>query len=478
MGAHGGRPEHAALLTPSRQWTYLELDHWTDQIAHNADEIGIKKGDRVLLWAEPSPRTIATFFGLMRAGCIVAPLSTRLAADQILPMARKIGAHHLFADTHFADRAPQGEALQIHNIPQSPVPSELSPLKSAFHEIDLEQDATIIFTSGSTREPKAALHTFGCHYYNALGSNQNIHIEQGDRWLLSLPIFHVAGIALMMRAFLAGATVALPDPQMTLEQAIFTLQPTHLSLVPTQLLRLLDHSEAMQQQLQSCRAILLGGSAIPVTLLERAAAQKLPIFTSYGSTEMASQITTTRPQDGLDAWRTAGQLLPFREIKLAPDQEIWVRGQTRFRGYLSAQGLEMPFDQDGWFPMGDLGRWDEQGRLHILGRKDAMFISGGENIQPEEIEWHLTQHPLVESVLVVDIPDITYVARPVAFLKFKQGQPPQPQELRDFLQQRLPRFKIPDHFLPWPDLPPQQGIKPSRGALKRYAQQHLPTQAH
>lgn len=502
-------PHDPALITPQQRWSYTQMARWVESITKKVEQLGLLEGEQVVLWAEASPLALACFFGLLRRGCIVAPLSTRIPQEQLFPMARKISARHLFVDDALAEKAqhpefcvhllsslppPTQEPQHQNNDPKTPRVEEIPSAEEiptaaeiprvedandapawmfAFPKEGLERDATIIFTSGSTREPKAALHSYANHYYSALGSNQNIPIEPQDRWLLSLPIFHVAGIGLIMRVFLAGASVAIPSPRSSLHEAIRAMQPTHLSLVPTQLLRLLDAEPAILPQLQQARAILLGGSAIPYALLERAASLRLRIFTSYGSTEMASQITTTRPIDGLDAWSSSGLLLPYRALRLAEDGEIWVRGETRFRGYLTPEGLQCPFDADGWFAMGDLGRMDDNGFLHILGRKDAMFISGGENIQPEEIEWHLAQHPAVESVLVVDVPHALYGARPVAFLQMRDAQPLCEKTLREFLSSRIARFKIPDHFLPWPALPPHPSIKPSRSVFRQYAHTHL-----
>ncbi len=528
----GWTPHRIALITPQHQWTYAQMASWVDAIAKEVEQRGILAGDRVLLWAEPSPFLVACFFGLLRRGCVVAPISTRIPPEQIPTMAQKIRAKHLFLEDSFSDRMgavhneqdhrlvegvcntplqwadvsiPQrhphhsspdvgdATALWVHRFSALPSfrqeqegPSKETAISEntggndspaflfAFPKEALDQDATIIFTSGSAREPKAALHSYANHYYSALGSNQNIPISPNDRWLLSLPIFHVAGIGLMMRAFLAGAAVAIPSAKSSLDDAILAMQPTHLSLVPTQLLRFLEAGGAILPILQQARAILLGGSAIPSSLLERAAALDLPIFTSYGATEMASQITTTRPQDGRIAWSSSGVLLPYRALRIAEDGEIFVRGETRFRGYLTPDGLQSPFDAEGWFAMGDLGRFDDAGYLHILGRKDAMFISGGENIQPEEIEWHLAQHPLIETAMVVDIPHPLYGARPLAFVKMRDALPICEKDLNAFLSSRIARFKIPDHFLPWPSLPPHAGIKPSRNTFRQSALTQVP----
>jgi O-succinylbenzoic acid--CoA ligase len=558
----------AALLTEVRVWSYQEMDDWTGRIAERLLMLlgGEICEQRVALClGEPTPSFLACFWAVIRAGWIVAPISTRLPMAQVVDLAEQMGASvflvekqrlasfqsvaqatkralfcieelagdaenaelELAGDAESAELAKEaeitelaGESLALESsdgeekkddAPENPharqaferleggfeKPSQrppiggqggIAPLRGVGQrptkqrlqkelqrnflkeKIKLEQPATLVLTSGSTRSPKAALHQYAQHYFSALGSGENIPVYQGDRWLLSLPVYHVAGIGLMMRSFVSGAAVAIPRKGGSLRESIERWRPTHLSLVPTQLASLMQAGEEMIAHLRSCRAILLGGSAQPMALLEAAKAAGLRLFTSYGSTEMASQITTTPPDAALSLLATAGYPLRYREVRLDEAGEIWVRGATRFAGYWRAGEVEKPFDVEGWFATGDLGEWTPEGALRILGRKDAMFISGGENIQPAEVEWHLHQYAGLVETHVVDIPDALYGARPVAFVRMEDDAPIPVAALRDFLEARLPRFKIPDHFFPYPlDLPTQGGIKRSLAMLRAAA---------
>ena len=174
----------------------------------------------------------------------------------------------------------------------------------------------------------------------------------------------------------------------SLTATIAELGVTHASLVATQLLRLLR--DGQPDALAGMKAILLGGSAAPPGLITEAHARGLSVHTSYGMTEMASTVTATPPDASLDALGTSGVVLPQREVRLAADGEVLVRGATLFAGYLAADAtVQRPTDADGWFPTGDLGDWVEVGgerMLRIVGRRDHLFISGGENVQPEEVE--------------------------------------------------------------------------------------------
>jgi o-succinylbenzoate---CoA ligase len=222
-------------------------------------------------------------------------------------------------------------------------------------------------------------------------------------------------------------------------------QISHLSWVPTQLLRHLQNPSPAPRLKQ----ILLGGGPIPPHLL-------LPtVAPTYGMTEMSSQIATF------------GKPLPGTELKLFGDGEIGVRGPTLFQGYWNRQtGLSLPLTPDGWFMTKDIGRW-EKDRLVIVGRKDNLFISGGENIQPEEIELELLALPHIEQAVVVPISDPEFGERPVAFVTTAHLQT---GAILSHLKAKLPSYKLPLRIFPL-DI----GIKPNRPALKQLAQQLIAT---
>jgi o-succinylbenzoate---CoA ligase len=332
-------------------------------------------------------------------------------------------------------------------------------------DIPLKRTATIVFTSGSTGTPKAALHTFGNHHYNALGSNGNIVLRPEDRWLHSLPLYHVGGISILFRCLLAGATITLPGQEAPIGESIADLGATHVSLVSTQLLRLLREDT----NLGGLKAVLMGGGPVSASLVDEAVSRGLPIHTSYGLTEMASQVTTTPPGAPLEALRTAGRVLPEREVSISEEGEILVRGATLFAGYVEGGKLDLPLDTDGWFHTGDLGELDENGCLRVLGRKDNLFVSGGENIQPEEIEEALSALPGVEAAVVVPVDDPEYGQRPVAFVRMENGST---VDVAPELEKVLPRFKIPVAFYAWPE--ESGGMKVNRASFRDRARLFRP----
>jgi O-succinylbenzoic acid--CoA ligase len=217
----------------------------------------------------------------------------------------------------------------------------------------------------------------------------------------------------VFRCLISGAAIALPEPDAPLGRSISELRATHVSLVSTQLLRLLREDAA----LEGLKAVLTGGGPVPEDLVDEALARGLPVHTSYGLTEMASQVTTTAPGAAPEELRTAGRVLPHREVSVSGEGEILVRGETLFAGYVQGGRPGVRPGAGGWFRTGDLGRLDGAGRLRVLGRRDNLFVSGGENVRPEEIEEALLRIPGVEEAVVVPVPDPEFGERPVAFVR-------------------------------------------------------------
>jgi o-succinylbenzoate---CoA ligase len=423
--------------------TYAKLDRKVTAAAEEIGELGLGAGARVALYLPKDEPYFVLLLALIRAGCVACPLSTRLPPRGVAPLLQEISCRALISsDEELLETTDAGiQRLRPQRLlADEPATRDPEPLRLA-----LNLPATIVFTSGSAGVAKAALHTFGNHYYSALGSNANITLAPGDRWLHSLPLYHVGGLSILFRCLLVGATVALPEPGSPLGKAIADGGATHLSLVSTQLLRLLREADLEPGAL---KAILLGGGPIPVPLLGEATARGLPIHTSYGLTEMASQVTATPPGASREELRTSGRPLPHREISISEDGEILVRGETLFTGYVEGEAVDCPQDAEGWFHTGDLGELKADGYLRVWGRKDNLFISGGENVQPEEIEEALCRLEGIEEAVVVPVPDAEFGSRPVAFVRTTGGKL---VGLAQALEPALPRFKIPVAFHEWPE---------------------------
>lgn len=430
-------PDAPAIALSDRTLVYAELDARVSAAARRLRDAGCEDGTRVALYLPLDERYVVLLLALFRIRAVACPISTRLPSQSACSLAERVACSIFISEDAGLTDAVSPEALDTG--------FSFSDSKELLW-VKLDQPATIVFTSGSSGHPKAALHTFGNHYYSALGSGANITLSLGDRWLLSLPLYHVGGLSILFRCLMAGAAIAIPRPDAPLVHSIRELGATHISLVATQLRRLLEE----RANLDGVKTILLGGGPVPNALIDEAMSRSLPVHTSYGLTEMSSQVTTTPPGAFLSGLRTSGRVLPHREVVISGDGEILVRGDTLFAGYVRDDGLERPVDEAGWFHTGDLGDLDGEGYLRVRGRKDNLFISGGENIQPEEIEEYLGRLEGLERAVVVPIPDEDFGERPAAFVLPADGGVTS-SGLAGKLERELPRFKIPVAFYEWPE---------------------------
>ena len=457
------RPDALALWSPEQRWTYAELDAAIAATCGRLQAAEVPGESRVAIRLRRGPDFVILLWALWRTGHVAMPLSTRLPAAEARRTAQRMGASCLVT----RDAALVGrETGALHT--ESPDrfvkregKGEPRPSPRPIH-----RRATLVFTSGSTGTPKAVLHAWANHLYSAKGSNANLPLHPGDRWLLSLPLYHVGGLAILVRCALAGAAVAVPDRDASLSATLGATGATHASLVATQLRRLLEAREALPRRV---RGLLLGGGPLPEGLLRRGHTRGWPLLTSYGSTEMASQITTTAPGAPLSTLRTAGRCLPYRRLRIDAEGHILVTGRTLCVGVVEKEQQSDPRTH-GWYRTGDLGRVDAQGRLHVVGRADRQFISGGENIQPEELEAALERSDRIARAVVVPVPDPEYGRRPVAFLRTTEGS--LPERWRDRLRAELPSFKVPDAAYPLPETATEGRMKVDRADLIRRAQ-HL-----
>jgi O-succinylbenzoic acid--CoA ligase len=282
----------------------------------------------------------------------------------------------------------------------------------------------VMHTSGTTAAPKPVVLAYSNWLASALGSAVALGLDPAERWLCPMPLTHVGGLSIPIRSAIYATTAVLHGRFDTDAVVDELMEPsrriTLVSLVPTMLARLLD---AGLERPPTLRWALLGGGPIGSALLERAEAAGVPVAPTYGMTEACSQIATF-------GWPLAGVDVDLQ----GPEREIRVRGPIVSRGAVS---------DDGWLHTGDLGRFDERGRLVITGRKDETIVTGGENVSPVEVEQVLLEHPAVTDAGVFGRPDPQWGEAVVAVVVLRDGVAVQTDELRAFCAARLASFKVP-----------------------------------
>lgn len=446
-------PQQTAIKTQGQAITYGELSLTVSNLGQQLLGAGLSQGDKLACISSNHVALIYLYWACVDMGVIFFPISPRFPSRQVQALIDTYHINHYWrpqsADP-FEPELARCRAFTLH------LAQDAKAQPYGLPKVDVTRPSNVILTSGSSGFPKAAVHCLANHIANAQGSGSLIDLSHHDAWLLSLPLFHIGGLAILNRCALVGACVVMPDESLPLSQQIDRDRLSHISLVPAQVSALLDNHN---HDISSIKALLLGGGAIPSHLLATLAECGIATYTSYGMTEMGSQITTGPAlSDG-----SSGKLLPNRELKIV-DDHIWVRGACLFLGYLTQEGLHAAIDDEGWFYTKDRGKWDAQGNLRILGRADNMFICGGENIQPEEIEAALKQHPQIDDAIVFSQADDKFGHLPAAIIRGSIDLTDS-EAITQFLSTRIARFKRPRYFYPWPDDVKHSGLKINRKAV-------------
>jgi o-succinylbenzoate---CoA ligase len=329
-----------------------------------------------------------------------------------------------------------------------------------------EATLAVIYTSGSSAQPKGVCLSRRAFMASVRASQANLGWLPEDRWLLSLPLAHVGGLACLVRCLEARKAIVLPSlsaptERLSAQQFISVIERSKVtlaSLVPTQLRRLVELGCEAPPTL---RAVLVGGASTPVAVHQRAVELGWPVLGTYGLTEACSQVTTQRLGATPQNPRSSGAPLPGVEVRVV-DGHIQIRSQTLLSGYFPE---DPPPLVDGWFATGDIGKIDESGELHVLGRADDVIVSGGENIHPEQVEEILLMHPLVRGVCVFGLPSLEWGETVAAVVCGDAGLAL--EELAEFTRSHLGAFKSPKYWGRAEELPLTASGKVSRTLVRQ-----------
>ncbi len=446
-------------------WSYRDLYGIAGELAGRLRvEWGVTAGDRVALLARDGLVFAAALHALMQMNAVVVPLNTRLTASEIAWQLRDAGVRVVLTDANYNGLAVQASALtkvvssltEVASSPQAVLlqgefwQSMASPVIRK--SVDLDEVHAIVYTSGTTGFPKGALITYGNHLWGAYGSALRLGIVASDRWLIPMPLFHVGGLAVLMRSLIYGTAVEIHD-QFDEYRVCASLQHhgvTLLSVVAVMLQRLLALD--LKRFPPSVRAVLLGGGSAPRALLDECVRLQVPVQFSYGLTESNAQAATLSLADSLRKIGSAGQPLFMNQIKIVangheqlPMQpgEILIKGPTVVKGYYGRTEVTRKAIQDGWLYTGDIGYMDDDGYLYVLDRRSDLIVSGGENVYPAEIEAVLHAHEAILEAGVAGTLDAEFGQVPFAVVRLKPGVELTEDELRAYLSMRLAKYKVP-----------------------------------
>ncbi|MFD6672966.1 FadD3 family acyl-CoA ligase [Rhodococcus zopfii] len=431
-----------AVVDGDLRITFTELVDLVRRAAGALASAGIDKGDRVAIWAPNSAEWIVAAFGILTAGGVLVPVNTRYKAQEANDIIRRSGAKAVLVQRRFL-------GLDF----QTPDDIPVIDLKSGFLSsgaqfecaVDGEDIADIMYTSGTTGRPKGVMmnHAQTLRMFSEWCDLADL--RKGDRYLVVNPFFHMFGYkAGLIASMIRGATV-LPVPVLDVDEVLALVEREKVTMLPgppTLYQSLLSASGG--HDLSSLRAAVTGAADIPVELIRRIR-NELPfetIMTGYGLSEGGTATASRRGDSFEQIATTVGRPCDGIEVRIADDNEVLMRGYNVMQGYFGDPGATAEaIDADGWLHTGDLGEIDDDGRLRIIGRKKDMFIVGGFNAYPAEIEGFLLAHPAVDQVAVIGVPDERLGQVGKAFVVSKTTVAP--DDLISWSRERMAGFKVP-----------------------------------
>jgi acyl-CoA synthetase (AMP-forming)/AMP-acid ligase II len=469
---HGDRE---AIVDGPVRLTYAGLAEEVARFAGALAARGVGKGDRVALWAPNSWRWIVAALGVVTAGGVLVPLNTRFKGPEAAYILTRSGARLLlvedgFLGNRYVDSLPKEDMPDI--VPFDQWDAFVRDAKPTSVDVQPDDLSDLFFTSGTTGRPKGAMltHRQSTEVYVAWSELADLRAE--DRYLLVNPCFNTFGYkAGVIACLLRGATI-VPQPVFDVAASLRLIEQERITVLPgppTLYTSMLEHPERLKHDLSSLRVAVTGATMVPVVMIERLREElKLAtVLTAYGLTESCGTATMCRPDDDpATVSTTCGAAIDGVEVRVDPASgEVLVRGYNVMRGYWQDPAATADaIDADGWLHTGDIGVLDERGYLRITDRLKDMFIVGGFNVYPAEIEQVLARHEGVGEVAVIGVPDerLGEVARAYVVPRLEISH----EELTVYCKERLANFKVPRSFVFLDELPRNASSKVLKTTLR------------
>jgi O-succinylbenzoic acid--CoA ligase len=445
-------PNRPAVVFQGKTTSFKELYEKAYHMAGQLNACGIAKDQFVGLLLKNHIDSVHILLALQLIGVRAVILNNRLTAEEMIWQLKDSKAVFLISEESFQEKAyfiqeklPDLSVIIKENLHDFKNPDMVE-------EINLADICTIMYTSGTTGNPKGVIQTYGNHWWSATASVLNLGLQEDDCWLLSVPLFHISGYSILMKGIIYGMKVVLHE-KFDADLAIADIKKEHvtiMSVVSVMLSRMVEQLKETTLP-NYFRCALLGGGPASLSLLESCVKKGIPVFQTYGMTETSSQIVTLSPEDSIVKLGSAGKTLFPSQLKIMNEDgkeasvkepgEIIVKGPNVTSGYLNKGKDSL---QNGWLYTGDIGYVDEDGFLYVLDRRSDLIISGGENVYPAEIEGVLTAHPAIQDAGVIGQEDEKWGRVPVAFIVKKSTV--SELEILQYCKERLAKYKLPKHI--------------------------------
>ncbi len=454
---------------PARSLTYQELNNQANSLAHYlVHDLKVGKGERLMVLAEHSIEYVALFSMTQKTGITLVPVNFRLSGSEIDYLISDSEPRLLIAERKFADLVSSLKA-NIEILWLDDLFSQLNNSEyQRFEAVELEEDhpAFILYTSGSTGFPKGAIYSHKMLLWNSLNTSQSLEITPADLTINCMPPFHTGGWNVLVTPMLhRGATIGLMnkfDPDFLLE--LMEQEKSNLFMgVPTMLKMMADSEKFKSVSLDAMRYFIVGGEALPLEVIDTWHRKGVKIRQGYGLTEVGPNLTSLHQDDAEQKIGSIGKPNFYVEYKIVDEQgcrvepnevgEFCLKGPMVTPGYWRNEEASQKAIVEGWFHTGDLVKEDNDGYLYVVDRKKCMFISGGENVYPAEIERVLRAVYGVDEAAVIGVKDAKWGEVGKAFVTMKPGCSFSESLLREHCANHLAKFKVPRYFEVLDELP-------------------------
>lgn len=469
-----------------REWTYGEMDRRAAALAvHWRDELGLVRGDRVAAFSLNRVEMPLLFFAAVKLGVILVPLNFRLTPAELDVLVADCAPAVLYREQDLAERADEMTALPadcrkllIEDLTGF-LEGDVPPRAAVLPPTGPDDVVMILYTSGTTGLPKGAMISHRMLFWNAVNTTSRLDLTSTDHTQSYAPFFHTGGWNVLFTPFLwNGASHTLLggfDADLVLE----LMQTEHTTLlfgVPTMLQMMADCEGFAAADLSSVRYAIVGGAPMPEPLINLWHEKGVPIRQGYGLTEVGPNCFSLHQDDAVRKRGSIGFPNFYVETKIVAEDrseagvdetgELWLRGDMVTPGYWNKPDETAAAITDGWFHTGDMVRRDAEGFVYVVDRKKNMFISGGENVYPAEVEAVLVQHPDVAEAAVIGVPDEKWGEVGRAHVVPRKGAAPDGAALAAFCRERLAGYKTPRHWVLMEELPRNDAGKIDRKQLQ------------
>lgn len=464
----------------NRSITYKKLNSQANYLSNRFLNTGCKSEDRILVIAEHSIEYVALFSMAQKTGITLVPVNYRLSAREIEYLIADSNPSYLIAEKKFEELIPKTTDVKL--IWMEELAQELEAAKDTEFEaleIDENHPLFILYTSGTTGYPKGAIYSHKMLFWNSVNTSQSLELTPSDHTISCMPAFHTGGWNVLLTPLLhRGASVGIMKKfdACRLLQLLASEKSQLFMGVPTMLKMMAESEQFESADLSKIRYFIVGGEALPLSVINTWHKKGMKIRQGYGLTEVGPNLTSLH-QD--HAERKIGSIgLPnfYTEIKLKTANgkeaqtneigELCLSGPLVTPGYWNNKKATEEAIQDGWFHTGDLAKMDEDGFLYIVDRIKCMFISGGENVYPAEVERVLRQMPEIDEAAVVGVEDAQWGEVGKAYLTATNGSMPSNQLITAHCAKHLAKFKVPKHVVWLDEMPKNDSGKIDRKKLK------------